>query len=445
LDFMSDYSEHFLIRGKDVSPHAADYLAGLLGTYRRKNLECIHGDIPESNYQALQQFVSDSPWSQDKLMAQVAGEVNGILGGNRHSALLIDETSFVKKGDHSVGVQRQYCGRLGKKENCQLGVFACLGLGEKASVVDFRLFLPESWAQSPERCEQAKIPEEQRQHRSKLELALDLVKSAQAHGLQFRWVLADAAYGCSNEFCAELEKLGLYYMLDASMCACVWDADPRPGLPEQQGKRGRPQTACQAGNAKARRWKLPELLRERFAKGAREVVIRRTSTGELRARVWVWDVWVWEDRSAPPVARRIVAREMEDGEIKVSWTNAPKETSVEELAYMQGQRHWIERGFQDAKSQLGMADYEVRKWRGWHHHMAMVALAMLFLLKERVEHAESAPMLSARDIVELLAFYLPRRRRNEAEVISDLVRRHEQREAAANSHARRQRKKLLEA
>ena len=87
---------------------------------------------------------------------------------------------------------------------------------------------------------------------------------------------------------------------------------------------------------------------------------------------------------------------MEGGEIKVSWTNALKDMSDEELAYMQGQRHWIGRGFQDAKSQLGMADYEVRKWWGWHHHMAMAALAMLFLLKERVEHETSAPLISAR-------------------------------------------------
>ena len=438
---MSDYSEHFLIRGKDVSQHASDYLSGLLGTYRRKNLECIHGDIPDSNYQAMQQFVSDSPWSQDKLMAQVAAEANGILGGNRHSALLIDESSFVKKGDCSVGVRRQYCGRLGKKENCQLGVFACLGLGEKAAVVDFRLFLPESWAQSPERCEKAQIPAEQRQHRSKLELALDMVKAAQARGLQFPWVLADSAYGCSNEFCAELAGLGLRYLMDASMAACAWDADPRPIWPEAEGKRGRPQTAGKVGNAQAKRWKLSDLIQERFAKHARPVVIRKTSKGELRAKVWVCELWLWEDRSAPPVARRIVAREMEDGEIKVSWTNAPQEVSEEELAYMQGQRHWIERGFQDAKSQLGMADYEVRKWRGWHHHMAMVALAMLFLLKERVEHQESAPLLSARDIVELLAFYLPRRRRKEKEVMADLVRRHRQRPAAAKSHARSQRRK----
>jgi len=440
---MADYSEHFLIRGKDVNQHASDYLSGLLGTYRRKNMECIHGDIPDSNYQGMQQLLSDSPWSHAQLMTQVADEANGLLGGNRHSALLIDETSFVKKGDSSVGVQRQYCGRLGKKENCQMGVFACLGLGDKAAVVDFRLFLPESWAQSTERCDKAQIPEDQRQHRTKLELALEMIKSARARGMQFQWVSADAAYGCSNEFCAEIEKLGLYYMLDASLGACVWDADPQPYLPERQGNRGRPETVCQAGNAQARRWKLPDLLRERFAKHGKQIVIRKTTKGELRARVWVCPVWVWEDGSAQAIARRIVVREMEGGELKVSWTNAPKELSDEELAYMQGQRHWIERSFEDAKSQLGMADYEVRKWRGWHHHMALVALAMLFILKERVEHEESAPLLSARDIVELLAFYLPRRRRKEEEVISDLVRRHKQRQAATKNHARSQLKKRL--
>ena len=441
---MADYSKHFLIRGKDVNQHASDYLSGLLGTYRRKNMECIHGDIPDSNYQGMQQLLSDSPWSHAQLMTQVADEANGLLGGNRHSALLIDETSFVKKGDSSVGVQRQYCGRLGKKENCQMGVFACLGLGDKAAVVDFRLFLPESWAQSTERCDKAQIPEDQRQHRTKLELALEMIKSARARGMQFQWVSADAAYGCSNEFCAEIEKLGLYYMLDASLGACVWDADPQPYLPRRKGNRGRPETVCQAGNAQARRWKLPDLLRERFAKHGKQIVIRKTTKGELRARVWVCPVWVWEDGSAQAIARRIVVREMEGGELKVSWTNAPKELSDEELAYMQGQRHWIERSFEDAKSQLGMADYEVRKWRGWHHHMALVALAMLFILKERVEHEESAPLLSARDIVELLAFYLPRRRRKEEEVISDLVRRHKQRQAATKNHARSQLKKRLE-
>ena len=440
---MADYSSHFVVRGKDVNPHAADYLSGLLGTDRRKNIERIHGDIPDSNYQAMQQFVSDSPWDEKQLMNQVAGEVNGILGGHPQSALLIDETSFVKKGDSSVGVQRQYCGRLGKKENCQMGVFACLGRGEKAAVVDFRLFLPESWVQAPERCQKAMIPEAQRQHQTKLALALDMVRGAQARGLQFDWILADPAYGCSKEFCETLEQMGLLFVCDTSATNSVWDADPQPCAGKTQAGRGRPTPRFHAGNEGAKKWRIPDLVKARFGHAAREVVIRKTTQGELPARVWVSEVWGWDEGSEKSVRRTLAAREMEDGEIKTSWTNAPATMSWEVLAYMQAQRHWVERTFQDCKSQLGMAQYEVRKWRGWHHHMALVSLAMLFVLKERVAHSESAPLLSARDIVELLEYYLPRRGGKEEEVVADLVRRHKQRIAASKSHAKRQRKNRM--
>jgi SRSO17 transposase len=434
---ISGFSTHFIVRGKNVNGHAADYLSGLLGTERRKNIERIFKDIPQSNYQAMQQFVTDSPWDENQVMAQVAAEANGILGGHRQSALLIDETSFVKKGDASVGVQRQYCGRLGKTENCQMGVFACLGRGDKAAIVDFRLFLPEAWAGDAARCDRAKVPPAQRRHRSKQELALEMVQSAQARGLQFDWVLADAAYGASLEFCAAVEQAGLKFMCDVSVSNRVWDADPQPCARVRGGGRGRPSEAFIAGNTEARKCSVTQLVKERFAKESRRVAIRQTTQGELRARFWAVEVWVWE-AGAPQAARRtLVAREKEDGELKISWTNAPAGTAWESLAYMQAQRHWVERTFQDAKSQLGMAQYEVRTWRGWHHHMALVSLAMLFVLKERVGHADSAPLLSARDIVELLEYYLPRRGGQESEVIADLVSRHKQRLAAAKSHAKR--------
>lgn len=438
---ISDFSSHFVVRGKDVNKHAVDYLSGLLGTDRRKNLERIKADIPDSNYQAMQQFVTDSPWDEKKLMDQVASEVNGLLGGHRQSALLIDETSFVKKGDCSVGVQRQYCGRLGKKENCQLGVFACLGRGDKAAVVDFRLFLPESWVQEPKRCELARIPEAERRHRTKLELALEMVSNAQARGLKFNWVLADSAYGCSLEFCDELDQMGLQFMCDTSAVNSVWDADPHPCVVSAQAGRGRPASRSVAGNKAVRKWRIPDLVKDRFDAQARELTIRRTTKGELRARVWVMEVWVWKEGAATTTRRTLVAREMEDGKIKISWTNASATLSWEVLAYMQAQRHWVERTFEDGKSELGMAQYEVRKWRGWHHHMALVSLAMLFVLKERISHAESAPLLSARDVVELLEYYLPRRGSKEDEVVADLITRHEQRIAASKSYAKRQRKK----
>ena len=442
---MSEYSDYFVVRGKDVGKSARDYLSGLLGTERRKNMEGIHGDIPESNYQAIQQFISDSPWDQDALMDQVARDAGGILGGHPRSCLILDETTFIKKGDNSVGVQRQYCGRLGKTENCQMGVFACLGLGNKACVIDYRLFLPESWATDAARCDKAQIPEDRREHRSKQELALDMVKAAHERGVTFGWVLADAAYGSSQDFRREVEDLGYLYLMDVISTNWVWDADPEPKEPESSGKLGRPSKRHEQTNPKAKKWKAGEWVAAQFPSQAREVCIRKTTQGELRARVWVAEVWIWEEGTASrPERRTLVAREHDDGEIKISLTNAPAVTSWEELAYMQAQRHWIERTFQDAKSELGMAQYEVRKWRGWHHHMALVSLAMLFVLKERIAHSDSVPLLSTRDIVELLADYLPRRGGTEEDVYHDLLRRHRQRNQAATSHAARQNRERLE-
>ena len=320
--------------GRDLGKHASDYLSGLLGTERRKNLEGIHGDIPESNYQGIQQFITDSPWKEGEVMRQIAQAANGILGGHRHSALIIDETTFIKKGDSSVGVQRQYCGRLGKTENCQMGVFACLGRGERSTIVDFRLFLPESWAKDAIRCEKAGIPEADWVHRSKQEQALEIVKSAQERGLQFRWVLGDAAYGSSLEFGREVAALGYLFMLDAAGSTCVWNADPQPVTPARPGGPGRPRGQCSPGNSKARRSTLEQLVRERFAEEARELTIRQTTQGPLRAKVLVLEVWLWEPKSDTSERRTIVAREYEDGRIKASWTNAPAGTSAEELAYI---------------------------------------------------------------------------------------------------------------
>jgi SRSO17 transposase len=433
---MADYSHHFQVWGRDLSGHASDYLSGLLGTERRKNMEGIHGDIPESNYQGIQHLISDSRWKETDVLDQIAREVNGLLGGHRHSALILDETTFVKKGDRSVGVQRQYCGRLGKTENCQMGVFACLGRGERASIVDYRLFLPESWAGNVERCKRAQVPENRRVHQSKQDLALEMVKAAQERGLEFKWVLADSAYGCSLEFCRQVEALGYRYMMDAAGTTRVWDADPEPVSPAEDRRPGRARTRNLQGNSKASRHQLEELVAKHFEKEARELTVRQTTKGPLRAKVLITSVWLWEEGAERSERRTVVARQYEDGKIKISWTNAPEGSSAEELAYMQAQRHWIERSFEDAKSELGMAEYEVRKWRGWHHHMALVSMAMLFVLKERVSHAETVPLLSTRDIVELLNYYLPRRGHTEQEVMQDLMRRHQQRQQASASHAR---------
>ena len=195
MEFCDRFGRHFVIHGNNSSGHARHYLSGLLGCARRKNIGRIGEDVAESNYQGMQQFISDSPWDHTALLEDVARGAEGLLGGHRDTALYLDETSFVKKGDASVGVQRQYCGRLGKLENCQVGVFACLGRGDRAALIDFRLFLPETWAQDESRCEKTKVPAEHRVHRTKPELALALVKAARARGSSHQWIGGDEVYG----------------------------------------------------------------------------------------------------------------------------------------------------------------------------------------------------------------------------------------------------------
>lgn len=174
---------------------------------------------------------------------------------------------------------------------------------------------------------------------------------------------------------------------------------------DRAGKIERPSVRCHPRKPKPKRSTLQGLVKGHFPQEARELTIRQTTQGPLRAKVLILDVWLWDSKGAAAKRRTVVARECDDGKTKISWTNAPAGASAEELAYMQAQRHWIERSSEDAKSELGLAEYRVRKWRAWHHHMALVSL-MLFVLKERVCYAESAPLLSARGVLEFLRFHL---------------------------------------
>jgi SRSO17 transposase len=431
------FEHHFIVRGHDVTRHARHYLSGLLGTQRRKNIERIEADVAESDYQGMQQFVSDSPWDHTAVMDQVGREAEATLGGNAATALYVDESSFVKKGDASVGVQRQYCGRLGKLENCQVGVFAALGCGHRAALVDFRLFLPEAWARDPERCAKAKVPAAERVHRTKTELALAMVIAARARGSTHQWVGGDEVYGNNHGFTAALDDLGEVFLMDVASNMRIWASDPGPRPPPEKGKHGRPRTRAQAAAGAAKAVSVKTLTAQCFAAEAREVVIRDATKGPLRAPLWVRPIWVWDGKSSSARPRRLIVRQEADGTFKYSMSNAAPDTPWERLAYMQAQRFWIERCFQDAKSELGMAQYEVRGWPGWHHHITLSCLALLFLLKERSGASGHTPLLSARDIVELLAIYLPRRPRDETEVLRQMQQRHAARQGDLDNRRRR--------
>jgi SRSO17 transposase len=429
MDFCQSYSRHFVGWGMNSVGHARHYLSGLLGTQRRKNIETIGEDVGGSDYQGMEQFVSSSPWDHAKVMAQVAADADALLGDRETAGLYIDESSFVKKGRCSVGVQRQWSGRAGKVENCQVGVYACLGKGDRVCLTDFRLFLPESWAQDCARLDKAKVPEGSRGHLGKHDLALEMIASAKEAGLRFGWVGFDSLYGSKRELVNAVEDMGLRFVGDVGRTTKVWTGEPSLVDPAS-APRGRGRRAVNfrlaEGNCAAYR-SVEEIVAESFESSCRKVRYRKGAKGELWTRAWVREVWTWEPGPEGARKRLLIVRRDSDGSFKYSLSNLPAGKELERYAWAQAQRFWIEHAFHEAKSQLGMAQYQVRVWRGWHHHMALVSMALLFSQKLRIENEETAPLLSVRDITELLDYYLPRKRVDEAEVLRSIRERHERR------------------
>lgn len=428
MDFCDRYGKHFRGQGFNSIEHARHYLSGLTGTQRRKNIETIENDVKGSDYQGMEQFISSSPWDHRSLLNEIARDADQQFGDLKEASLNFDETSFLKKGKASVGVQRQWSGRAGKVENCQVGVFASLSRGERYALIDFELFLPEEWANDDLRCEKAKIPKNQRTHKAKWELALDMARRARANGLRFGWIAADSLYGHNNQFLNILEDEGERFLVDVRKDFKVWTSKPAVEVPTKApGQKGKPPTRHKLNKSKnrARLLTVEDLVKENFNKRHQVHSYRQGAKGKLCARVWVRTIWVWEARwKGGPRKRRLIARQDESGDFKYSLTNLPDRKDWQEDLYRQNQRYWIEHAFHEAKSQTGMAQYQVRVWRGWHHHMALVCLATLFMDEIKAKNHDTQPLLSYRDITELLDYYLPRRSRDEGEVQAQIRKRH---------------------
>jgi SRSO17 transposase len=416
----------FRTKTRDGSVHAEHYLQGLLSQLPRKNMERMGESIPEAKHENLQNFLSDSPWEAAGVWKWVGQRADKHLGGKAYSMLLIDESGQSKKGDQSVGVARQYNGRLGKLDNCQVGVYAALAHGSRAALVGARLFLPKEWIDDPDRCQKAGVPNEEMRFRTKLELAQELVAEAVGNGLRFKWVGFDSFYGRDQGLLCELEDLGHGVVADVPADMLIWESRPqaqeRPA-PEKGG--------AQRVDKIAARW------REKSA--GKEVKLRTGENGPVAVRVWARLVWWWAKGQDKPRQWWLVVSEEKDGTLKYTLCNASATATVQELAHLQGQRHFIERSFEDGKSHLGMGQYQVRKWRAWQHHMALVGLAHLFVLEERVEHRIKTPLLSARDVVEMLDWYF-RGQRSQHAVETALRARHTRRAKLAAAALRRARK-----
>jgi SRSO17 transposase len=437
LEFCDGFASHFRLRTRDVATTATQYLSGLMQA-RRKNMERMAEVVPESDDQVLQHFLSNSNWDERAVLDQVALRADAVLGGAADSALLIDESGITKKGRHSVGVSRQWNGRLGKVDNCQVGVYAALSRGADVTLIDTRLYLPQCWVDDAARCRAAGVPAAVRRMQTKPELALAMVRHQRRLGVRFAWVGMDGFYGKDPALLRALDRDGETFLADVHKDQLIFLEDPDPRVPEAP-QRGRPCTRRVAQH--------PPLRVDAWASAQpqaawQRVALRDGSKGELTVEVLHRRVWLWDGQEARAhawhliVRREITARE----EIKYSLSNAPLTTTATRLARMQGQRYWVERAFQDGKSQAGLDHYQARGWRAWHHHMALVMMAMLFMLEERLAARDTYPLLSCADVENLLAHVLPRRDCALDEVIRQLEVRHRKRQASIDSaYAKQQR------
>jgi SRSO17 transposase len=354
MDFCESYSPHFVGWGSNSVRHARHYLSGLLGTQRRKNIETIGQDERDSDYQGMEQLIGSSPWDHEAVMAQVADEADALPGDEEKAGLYLDESSFLKKGHASVGVKRQWSGRVGKVENCQVGGFAALGRGERACLKDFRLYLPEEWAGDQRLLDKAKVPAEHRAYQSKYDLALAMIATARERGLRFGFVGFDSLYGSKRDLVDAVEDMGERFVGDVIKTTKVWNAPPQ--LEKSSAKRGNPATNHRLSKANQAGYESVEALAQaRFEAEHQRVKYRQGTKGELWTRVWVRPVWTWEPSPGRSRKRLLIVRRDADGGFKHSLTNLLEGQPWSHYACAQAQRFWIEHAFHEAESQLGMA------------------------------------------------------------------------------------------
>ena len=436
--FIDRYGAFFCSRGHDNAPVAQRYLHGLAQA-EAATFAAMAAVVEDGCAQQFQHFISNAPWRHEPVIAQIGYDADRLLGGKPDSALLLDESSFVKQGDRSVGVARQWCGRLGKVDNCQVAVFAVLTDGVQHTSVDMRLYLPQRWLDDPARCDRAEIPTETRTMRSKTDLALEMVRAARARGMRFGWVGMDGGYGKEPAFLRALDDMGETFVADVHSDQRVWSEPPGLHVPAPQSTRGRPPSKQHAA--------VDGITVEKLVAGFgtddwKRCTLRESTRGPLQVDIAHRLVWVWDgEEAAARCWHLIVRREVgASKKVKYSLSNAPDDTKLERLARMQGTRYWVERAFEDAKGECGLADYQAIGWRAWHHHVTMVMLAMLFIAEQRVAHQPGLALLTPRDIVAMLKETLPHKPQGKEALVDLINQRHARRRSAIQSRYRSQRR-----
>ena len=376
------------------------YCAGLLLPGDRKSVEPMAARLSpgsvSAEHQSLLHFVGQSPWSAEALLSAVRSAVVPALAGRGPvEAWIVDDTGFPKKGKHSVGVARQYCGQLGKQDNCQAAVSLSVASVSASLPVAWRLYLPEVWAGDAARRAKAGVPDDV-VFATKTQIALDQIAWAAAcPDIPKGVVVSDAGYGNDSGFRRGVAALGLCYVAGIQSTTTLWAPGTGPLVPPPSRRRGRPRTRLRrapgqapvsakalAGSLGAEHWHkitwregVAEPLSSRFA----ALRIRPAHRDEKRSQPWPeeWLLIEWPEAEGEPT--------------KYWLANLPEDSVLERLVHLAKLRWRIERDYRELKQELGLGHYEGRGWRGFHHHAALCIAAYGFLVKERIAIPPSGP------------------------------------------------------
>jgi SRSO17 transposase len=375
-----------------------DYCRGLMLPIERKSVEPLAAQLEPAHvsakHQSLHHFVAHAAWSDEAVLSRVREWVIPALETADGYYWIVDDVGMPKKGTHSVGVARQYCGQLGKQDNCQVAVSLSLATAAASVPVALRLYLPQDWAEDLPRRRKAGVPEAI-EFASKPVIALSHLRQAQNDGMPVGIVLADAGYGDDTAFRDGVTELGLTYTVGIRAGTSVWAPGTAPLPPKpwsgrgQKPKRLRREPGHEPVSVKTLALELPpdRYQHVTWREGTQDALTSRFATVRVRPahrddrrehpRAEEWLLIEWPDDEAEPT--------------KYGLSTLPAETSLERLVFVAKMRWRIERDYQELKQEFGLAQYEGRHWRGFHHHATLCIAAYGYLIHRRLTQRPSQP------------------------------------------------------
>jgi len=371
-DRLREFVEPFaaLLCRQEQGEHAQSYVAGLLSQLEEKNVESI-AYLHDQDRWNLQHFIGGSPWDHRPLVDELARQVGETLG-EPDGVLVFDPSGFKKSGNDSVGVDRQWLGRLGKVDNGQVGVYLGYVSRKEHALVDQRLYLPQSWAGDAERRAKCGVPREVR-FRTRQQLALEMLGQRGAQ-LPHAWIAGDEEMGRGTRFRRDLRGLNEQYLLGVPCNTVIRDLEGEP--PAWRGSGSKPKRPFEQVRDWTRALPRGAWTRIDVRDGHRGPLVMEIVKRRVQAKT--------DTQRIGPEELLVVTRRREQGKWLYDYylSNAPATIALAELARVAKAEHRVEECIQRAKSEAGLADYEVRTWVGWYHHQTLSLMATWFLVQE---------------------------------------------------------------